>query len=139
MSETVNDRLHILTKWLDISPFTLGEMIGVSKQTFYDYVAGKKRKPAFEVLEKLKEALPELDMNWVVCGKGISPMEWKNPNPLPKKRRKGTAYINPEIGKNSFSSELNDVNIPTPALIKEITEKMADLEKMVKYLTERVV
>lgn len=59
----------------------MGERIGVHQQTFYDYVGGRLKKPAFEVLEKLKSAFPKLDMNWLIDGTGESPVNWNSASP----------------------------------------------------------
>jgi transcriptional regulator with XRE-family HTH domain len=62
-------RLKELLDFLDITPVTLAEKMGVQRTSFNHLLSGRN-KPGFEFLAKLHSCYPTLNLNWVVSGEG---------------------------------------------------------------------
>ena len=65
----IKDRfLEILSK-NRISQQEMAERIGVDASTISCFCKGK-RKPGFEILERIAVAFPNVDLNWLIAGNG---------------------------------------------------------------------
>lgn len=65
----VRERFKELIEMLKHNPYSFAEKIKVAPTIIYNIIGGRKSKPGFEVLEKIKRAYPEVNLNWLVTGK----------------------------------------------------------------------
>ena len=62
------ERLNLIIKHLDISIYAFAKNIGITQQTFSNYLKG--RIPSADVIEKIVEKYPEINCRWLITGKG---------------------------------------------------------------------
>lgn len=68
MNLSINTRVQVLIDRLKLNPNAFAEDIGVAPPSVYNIVSGRKTKPSFDFLQKLKERFPQTDMNWLIAG-----------------------------------------------------------------------
>jgi len=61
--------IHIINKNRFSSYKELGKQLGVSEQTIYKYINGKSL-PGIDVILKVKQMIPEINLNWLLVGEG---------------------------------------------------------------------
>jgi phage repressor protein C with HTH and peptisase S24 domain len=79
--KNINDRLGALIEALGKSPSSFSSQIGVAATVVYNMVAGRRSKPSFEVLEKIINTVPDLNLSWLIKGQG--PM-FNSVSPIPQ-------------------------------------------------------
>ena len=70
------ERLNLIIRHLDISIYAFAKNIGITQQTFSNYLKG--RIPSADVVEKIVERYPEINCHWLITGKGEMLIENKN-------------------------------------------------------------
>lgn len=66
----IHERFKQLMEIFNHNPYSFSEEIGVSSTVIYNIIGGRRSNPGFELLEKIKERYPEVDLNWLVSGIG---------------------------------------------------------------------
>lgn len=69
-NSTINARLVQAIEVLKLNNNSFANAIGIHGSTIGNITGGRMGKPSFEILEKIANAFPSLDMNWLVSGKG---------------------------------------------------------------------
>jgi transcriptional regulator with XRE-family HTH domain len=68
---TTAERLQQIMQLLDIKSVShFATAIGVSSTVLANMLGGRKSKPSFETLEKIKAAYPRVNLEWLVTGSG---------------------------------------------------------------------
>jgi len=67
-------RLEFILDFYGLTASALAEEIDFNRSTISHLVSGRN-KPSLEFVMKLLQKFPELDMDWLVLGKGNSPSE----------------------------------------------------------------
>ena len=67
--ETINERLDILIKKNHKNPKTFAESLGYAPSVIYN-ILKSRNKPGFEMLEKITEAYPNVNRDWLMAGEG---------------------------------------------------------------------
>jgi len=62
-------RLRELLEYLNITPVTLAEKMGVQRTSFNHLLSGRN-KPGFEFLYRLHSCYPSINLNWLIAGTG---------------------------------------------------------------------
>lgn len=62
-------RLRELLEYLNITPVTLAEKMGVQRTSFNHLLSGRN-KPGFEFLYRLQSCYPSINLNWLISGIG---------------------------------------------------------------------
>lgn len=62
-------RLRELLEYLNITPVTLAEKMGVQRTSFNHLLSGRN-KPGFEFLHRLHSCYPSINLNWLIAGTG---------------------------------------------------------------------
>lgn len=66
----INRRLEVLIDRLNLNPNSFAEAIGVAPPAVYNIVKGRKTKPSYDFLLKLKQRYQQTDMNWLIADVG---------------------------------------------------------------------
>ncbi|RTQ46080.1 XRE family transcriptional regulator [Hymenobacter gummosus] len=71
IDSNASDRLQQLIQLLDAKSVShFAAAIGVSSTVLANMLGGRKSKPSFETLEKIKAAYPRVNLEWLVTGQG---------------------------------------------------------------------
>jgi hypothetical protein len=64
----VQIRLKELIEILRENPNSFAQELGVSASIIYNIIGKRGSKPSCEVLEKIKQTYPQVNMNWLILG-----------------------------------------------------------------------
>ena len=67
------ERIELLMKCYGLTPSQLADRTGIQRASVSHIISGRN-KPSLEVLQKIYEAFPELDLGWLMTGKGEKPV-----------------------------------------------------------------
>ena len=62
-------RLKKLLEYLNVTPVSLAEKMGVQRTSFNHLLSGRN-KPGFEFLTRLHGSYPSINLNWLISGQG---------------------------------------------------------------------
>lgn len=89
-SEEFNQRLQQILSYYDLNASSLAEQIGVQRSSISHLMSGRN-KPSLEFVLKLLEHFPEVDLYWLLNGRGhfpkkkeVTPKEGLSPVPVSK-------------------------------------------------------
>ena len=66
------ERIELLMKCYDLSPSQFADRAGIQRASVSHIISGRN-KPSLEVMLKIYEAFPGLDMKWLMTGVGEEP------------------------------------------------------------------
>ena len=69
MSQNINERLNWFLENQNLTASKLADKLGIQKSSISHIMSGRN-KPSFDFLLRLKEAFPEINLDWFVTGKG---------------------------------------------------------------------
>ena len=69
MESAINKRIAEVIKYKKMTVNSFSKMIGVPQTTLNNYILGK-RKTSFELINKVANACPEIDKQWLLTGEG---------------------------------------------------------------------
>ncbi|WP_353057433.1 helix-turn-helix transcriptional regulator [Arenibacter sp. H213] len=69
-----------ILKFYDLSASTFADKIGVQRSSISHLLSGRN-KPSLEFVMKVTASFPEVDLHWLIYGKGSFPHKPKNPTP----------------------------------------------------------
>lgn len=100
-------RIEEILKFYNVSAATFADTIGVGRSSISHILSGRN-KPSLDLLLKIIETYPELNVRWFLQGKGtinaaekIHANEWKEPSKPNTIETKKTTSSLPETTKNS--------------------------------------
>lgn len=67
------ERIELLMKCYELSPSQFAEKTGIQRASVSHIVSGRN-KPSLEVMLKIYDAFPELDLKWLMTGVGEEPI-----------------------------------------------------------------
>jgi repressor LexA len=67
--DSISERLDMLLKQLDITPYQLAKELGEKPTKLYN-ILNAKAKPSYETLNSILEQYPQINMNWLFRGEG---------------------------------------------------------------------
>lgn len=67
------ERIELLMKCYDLSPSQFAERTGIQRASVSHIISGRN-KPSLEVMQKVYEAFPGVDLRWLMTGVGEEPM-----------------------------------------------------------------
>ena len=70
------ERIELLMKCYDLSPSQFAEKTGIQRASVSHIISGRN-KPSLEVMLKIYEAFPGVDMKWLMMGVGEEPQPQK--------------------------------------------------------------
>ena len=66
------ERIELLMKCYDLSPSQFAERTGIQRASVSHIISGRN-KPSLEVMLKVYDAFPGVDMKWLMTGDGVAP------------------------------------------------------------------
>jgi transcriptional regulator with XRE-family HTH domain len=66
----IGARLKELIQILNENPNSFAEKLDISASIIYNIIGGRKSKPSFEILERIKQVYSQVNMNWLVSEQG---------------------------------------------------------------------
>jgi transcriptional regulator with XRE-family HTH domain len=125
-------RLETLLEYYNLNASSFADKIGVQRSSLSHLLSGRN-KPSLDFILKILEVFPEVDLYWILNGKGTFPKTsnlntQKEPTPIPVK---GTS-----ISTNLFS-EVQEIKKTPPVELKNV-EKLpesvsSEIEKIVFF------
>ena len=94
------ERIELLMKCYELSPSQFAEKTGIQRASVSHIVSGRN-KPSLEVMLKIYDAFPELDLKWLMTGVGEEPIA---------SSRRQDAVV--EVMENSLFSQPEHVTQP---------------------------
>ncbi|MFS4415058.1 helix-turn-helix domain-containing protein [Maribacter sp. 2307ULW6-5] len=70
----ITKRLQLILEHYELSASAFAESIGVQRSSISHYLKGRN-KPSLEFVMKIVETYPEVDLYWLLYGKGSFPRE----------------------------------------------------------------
>lgn len=95
------NRMDRIFKFYDLSASAFADRIGVQRSSI-SHLMGGRNKPSLEFVMKVIEAFPEVDLHWLISGKGSFPAKTKPLAPIGMEGKENTAIdLRKESGINS--------------------------------------
>ena len=108
MSNDISSRISWLLKKKNLSASKLAETLGIQKSSLSHIISGRN-KPSFDFLLKLKQAFPEIDLDWLVTGKGeaflIDDNNLNIPTPVSNSSPQTPTLFDMETGSKSHKQQ----------------------------------
>ena len=76
------ERIELLMKSYDLSPSQFAERTGIQRASVSHILSGRN-KPSLEVMLKVYDAFPGVDMKWLMTGVGEEPVRYAAANQAP--------------------------------------------------------
>src|SRR5690554_2409936 len=70
---SISDRLQMVIKMNGMTNATFADTIGVQRSSISHVLSGRN-KPSIDFIQKILEAFPKVDANWLVAGKKVGKM-----------------------------------------------------------------
>ncbi len=67
---TIIDRLRMILERVNLTPGNFADKIGVAPATISHILSGRNKYPSAEVMLRLHETYPDIDLNWLLTGEG---------------------------------------------------------------------
>lgn len=67
------ERIELLMKCYGLTPSQFADRTGIQRASVSHIISGRN-KPSLEVMQKIYDAFPELDLGWLMTGKGDEPV-----------------------------------------------------------------
>jgi transcriptional regulator with XRE-family HTH domain len=75
------ERLQIIISYFGLTPSSLADSIGVPRSSVSHLLSGRN-KPSLDFVLKLVKKYPEVNLYWLLNGKGTFPATLSNPNSI---------------------------------------------------------
>lgn len=103
-------RLKKLLEYLNITPVSLAEKMGVQRTSFNHLLSGRN-KPGFEFLTKLHTSYPSINLNWLISGHGSITMDTVDKiSSIEKNELESPTSI--DLSSNIFNTPKKEILLP---------------------------
>ena len=89
------ERIELLMKCYELSPSQFAEKTGIQRASVSHIVSGRN-KPSLEVMLKIYDAFPELDLKWLMTGVGEEPIASSRRQDAVAEAMENTLFSQPE-------------------------------------------
>jgi transcriptional regulator with XRE-family HTH domain len=124
-------RLEILLEYYNLNASSFADKIGVQRSSLSHLLSGRN-KPSLDFILKILEVFPEVDLYWILNGKGSFPKKVGNNNPI----ETPPAILNSEPITENLFSNIPDLKTIIPAV--EI-KKTDQLHQSISNEVEKIV
>lgn len=140
-------RLELILEYYGLSASSFADKIGVQRSSMSHLLSGRN-KPSLDFVLKIIEVFPEIDLYWVLNGKGSFPKNENNEvatNPIPQEIEQPAAPIFPnnnfipedlflEIEKPNEKNEKKRIEENAPEIKNTISNTSSgEIEKIVLF------
>ena len=125
-------RLETILEYYNLNASTFADKIGVQRSSLSHLLSGRN-KPSLDFILKILEVFPEVDLYWILNGKGTFP---KTNNEIKTTYTINTAQNNEAINANLFSNVSDEKTITATAAIKKSNKQESfsnEVEKIVFF------
>ena len=119
-------RLEKILDYYNLTATAFAEEIAFNRSTISHLLSGRN-KPSLEFVMKLLQTFPEVEMNWLLFGKGSFPSTLENRTPLSSSKQKPAADVAKTM--DLFSEE----NKAAEKKIDQITQNSEQIEKIIIF------
>ena len=107
------ERIELLMKCYELSPSQFAEKTGIQRASVSHIVSGRN-KPSLEVMLKIYDAFPELDLKWLMTGVGEEPIAPSRRQDAVAEAMENTLFSQPErIEQSPVQSFQEPVQVPS--------------------------
>jgi transcriptional regulator with XRE-family HTH domain len=128
-TEQFTQRLHKIMEFYDLSAASFADKIDVGRSSISHLLSGRN-KPSLDFVMKIINAFPEVELYWLLNGKGN----------FPKKEVSGSSANQekaPSAPSVNFNTTSSKDNSPSPALPEERKpEGKKEIKKIVFFYTD---
>ncbi|MFE3848541.1 helix-turn-helix domain-containing protein [Flavobacterium sp. LB3P45] len=136
-------RLEIILDYYSLNASSFADKIGVQRSSLSHLLSGRN-KPSLDFILKILEVYPEVDLYWILNGKGTFPKNVfaaeKRENQAEEvfKQNTPTLFAEEKISNNLFSETQNSINrnaLETEKMINKNTKEAfsGEVEKIVFF------
>lgn len=126
---TFTKRLEKILDYYSLSAAAFAEEIDFNRSTISHLLSGRN-KPSLEFVMKLYQKFPEVDMDWLLFGKGSFPSTGENLKSPDNQKQIETS--NKENSLNLFSAE-NDTEVKRNI---QVNQNVKNIERIVIFYTD---
>ena len=131
-------RLEIILDYYSLNASSFADKIGVQRSSLSHLLSGRN-KPSLDFILKILDVFPDVDLYWILNGKGTFPKNSdKNENALTEviKPNSFTPSKDSQIPENLFSEIQNAVKVETKKTVNQNTANESisgEIEKIVLF------
>lgn len=113
MPTQLNERIQLIMHFKKLNATQFAEEVGVQRSSISHLITGRN-KPSLDFIQKLTEAFPEIDLHWLIHGKGQMQLGKESSSrtetdTLVTKNNRNTNVTPPgSTTKNEGSEEINE-------------------------------
>lgn len=125
-------RLETILEYYNLNASSFADKIGVQRSSLSHLLSGRN-KPSLDFILKILEVFPEVDLYWILNGKGAFP---KSNNEIKTTDTIHTAQNNEAINANLFSNVSEEKVTTAPTAIKKSNKQESfsnEVEKIVFF------
>lgn len=126
-------RLEKILDYYGITATAFAEKIDFNRSTISHLLSGRN-KPSLEFVLKLLQKFPEVELNWLLFGKGSFPINSESkPVEVPTKQKFSTSEVNsPDLFSETSNSERQKNNDTEPN-VAQMNKNGKEIEKIVIF------
>ena len=131
------DRIKKIIEEYKLSPTIFSEKIGIQKANV-SHVLNGRNKPSLDFVLKISEAFPEINIEWILKGKGSMKIVKNTPTPTPSPTLFSTPKIEeiaPQIPKETEPKNTSNTSLKN---IEESELKIEPNEKVPKNKKQKI-
>ncbi|MFT4697528.1 MAG: transcriptional regulator with XRE-family HTH domain [Flavobacteriaceae bacterium] len=114
-SQDFSKRLQMILDFYSLSATSFSEKVAVNRSTISHLLSGRN-KPSLEFVMKILSNFPEVELYWLLNGKGTFPLQVKSEN---------------SENQNLINEELSNISIPSVNLEEKASD--SEIDKIVIF------
>lgn len=129
------ERIELLMKCYELSPSQFAEKTGIQRASVSHIVSGRN-KPSLEVMLKIYDAFPELDLKWLMTGVGEEPIASSHRQDAVVETMENSLFYQPERVEQP---SVQPVVQPSqePVQVQSRPQRLPSIQQQVKAAQER--
>lgn len=125
-------RLETLLEYYNLNASSFADKIGVQRSSLSHLLSGRN-KPSLDFILKILEVFPEVDLYWILNGKGSFPKTISNNNVI----ETPPAILNSELTSGNLFSTIPEAKTITPPTVE--VKKINQLPQSISNEVEKIV
>lgn len=121
------ERIELLMKCYELSPSQFAEKTGIQRASVSHIISGRN-KPSLEVMQKIYDAFPELDLGWLMTGVGEEPIASSKRQERVADAMENTLFYQPERVVQPSQE---------PVQVQSRPQRLPSIQQQVKAAQER--